>query len=77
MLKGNGSFLSVLNIDLLLLHSTNPLSKLEVVGDGGGEHDNTDMVWELDDNLLPNTTSLLVIDVMHLIENDPLNISDA
>ena len=38
MLQGHWPFLSVLDVDLLLLHAADPLGELKVVGHGGGEH---------------------------------------
>ena len=54
MLQRHWSLLSVLDVDLLLFDTSNPLGELEVVGDSGGQHDDTDCVRKLDDDLFPH-----------------------
>jgi hypothetical protein len=74
MFKWYGSEVSTLHIDFLLLRSSNPIGKFEVIGKSSGEHDNTDVTRKIHDAFFPNGASIFVIDVMDLIKNDPLDI---
>ena len=74
MLKRHWSLVSTLNVNLLLFCSSNPVCKLHVVLEGSREKDYTDVIWKFHDDLLPNTTSLWIIDVMCLIKDNPFNI---
>lgn len=58
------------------LGPTNPVGKLHVVRYGGTEHDNTNVFGEHDDGFLPDDSSLLVIDVVYLVKDDPFNVPD-
>lgn len=77
MLQGDRSFLRVLHEDLLLLNAADPLGELQVVGHCSGEHDDADVVGQLDDDLLPDRASLLIVDIVDLVENDPFDICDS
>ena len=74
MLQRNRSFKRVFDIHFLLLRTTDPLSKLFVVGYGGRKHDNGDSVREFNDNFFPNMSALRVIYIMDFVKDDPLDI---
>lgn len=76
VLEWHWPFLSVLDKDFLLFHSADPLGKLKIVGHRSGEHYNADVVRQFDDNFLPDGASLLIVDVVNLVEDDPLDIGD-
>ena len=75
MLEGNGSGQRLQHEDFLLFYAPNPVRKFCHVGHRGREHDKIDMGGEHDDHFLPDHTSLLVRDVMHLVKHHPLNIA--
>ena len=54
----------------------NPVSKFKSVGDGCREHDHVDVVRQHDDDLLPDNATLSVVHIVHLIEDDPLDVAD-
>ncbi len=56
--------------------SPDPIGELHVIRNCGTEHNDTDMFGQHDDSLLPNHSSLLVVNVMNLIENYPFNVAD-
>ena len=74
MLKRHWSLVSTLNVHLLLFCSSNPVCKLHIVLEGSRKKNDTDMIWKLHDDLLPNTASLWIINVMCLIKDNPFNI---
>jgi hypothetical protein len=76
VLQWDGTMQRFHYIDNSSLGSSYPIRKIHVVRDCGAKHDKTNMFWQHNNGFFPNHTSLLVIDVMHLIENDPLNVSD-
>ena len=76
VLQRHWALLSVLHVNLFLFDTADPLGELKVVGYCGREHDNTDRIRQLDNHFLPNRATLLIVDVMNFIENDPLNVSD-
>lgn len=63
-------------MDLASLGATHPIGELHVVGDGRTEHNDTDVFWEHDEGFLPDHSSLLVVDVVHLVEYHPLDVAD-
>lgn len=56
--KGNRSFQCTDNIHFLLFSLTNPISKLQSVGDSCTKHYNAYMVWEQNQHLFPHMTPL-------------------
>ena len=52
------------------------MTDLEGVGHCGGEHDHGDVAREHDDDLLPHHAALLVVEVVHLVKDDPLHVAD-
>jgi hypothetical protein len=76
VLEWDGTMQSLHYIDDSSLGSPYPIRKIHVVRDCGAEHDKSDMFWQHNNSFFPNNTSLLVVDVMYLIKNDPLNIPD-
>ena len=77
MLQGYRSLLCILDIDFLLFDASDPLGKFEVVRHRCGEHYDTHCVRKFDNDFFPDTASLLVVNVVHLVEDDPFDISDA
>lgn len=51
-----------------------PICKLHIVRYSGTEHDNSDMFRQHNDSLFPDNPSFLIVYVVNLIENDPLNV---
>ena len=76
MLKRHRALLSVLHVDFLLFDAADPLGELQVVGHRSGEHHDGDSIRELDDDLFPHRSTLLIIDVVNFVENDPLDVSN-
>jgi len=74
--EGNRSVECFHNINHSSFCSSDPICELHVVRYGGTEHDYTDVLWQHDDGLLPDDSSLFVVDVMHLVEDYPLDVSD-
>lgn len=58
------------------LGPAHPIGEIHVIGHSGTEHDESDVFRQHDDSLLPHHSSLLVVDVVHFVENDPLDVSD-
>jgi hypothetical protein len=64
------------HIDLTTLQPPNPVSKLQGIRDGSTQKDDGDMVREHDEHLLPHDPTLSIIDIVNLIKDDPLQVSD-
>lgn len=56
--------------------SANPICKVHIIWNCGAQHDNSDVFRQHDNGLLPDNASLLIINVMDFVEDDPLNVSD-
>jgi hypothetical protein len=74
MLQWNRSLICALDIDFLLFGPANPLRKLHIIWDSCRKHYDTNMIWKFNDNLFPDTSSFFIVDIMNLIEYDPLHI---
>lgn len=77
MLERHWSFLGVLDVNFLLLDTSDPLGELEVVGHCSGKHHDWNCVWKFNDDFFPDWASLLVIDVMDFIEDNPFDVGDS
>jgi hypothetical protein len=64
----------MLYVNFLLFSPSNPLSKFLVVRNSGGKHDNSDSIRKLDDDFFPHVTSVSIIDIVNLIEDNVLYI---
>ena len=56
--------------------SADPIRELDGVGRGSTEKHHPNVVGKHDDNFFPYYTSLGVVNVMHLIKDNPLDIPD-
>jgi len=52
-----------------------PISEIHIVGDSCTQHNQSYMFGKHDNGLLPNHSSFGVVDIVHLVKNDPLNVS--
>jgi len=68
--------LSVLNVDFLLFGASDPVGEFKVVGNRRRKHYYADGVWQLHNDLLPDTAALFIVNVVDLIEDDPFNVLD-
>ena len=76
MLEWNWSVKCLHHIYYSSLGPSHPIRKVHVVGNSRTEHDESDVLWQHDDGFLPDNASLLIVDVVHLVEDDPLDVSD-
>ena len=58
------------------LRPPDPLRELNGIGRGGTEKDQPNVLRKHDDHFLPHHPPLGIVDVMNLVENDPLNVPD-
>lgn len=63
-------------MDLSAFGSAHPVGELHVVRHGSTEHDDSNMLWQHNEGFLPDHSSLLVVDVVHLVEYHPFDITD-
>lgn len=68
------TLVGALHVYSLGLRAAHPLCKLHVIADCSREHHDTNMIWQLHDDFLPDRASVLVVDVVHLVEDDPLDV---
>ena len=61
--------------DFLSLRSSNPISKLENVWNRSRQQNQTNVRGKHDDDLFPHDTSLGVIYVVHLVKDDPFDVT--
>ncbi len=59
-----------------MLCTADPRCELVGVWNGGGKKDERDMCWQHDDDLFPDHATLKVVDVMYLVKDDKLDISN-
>ncbi len=64
------------DVHFLAFGSADPLRKLSGVGRGGGQEHHTHVLRQHDDNLLPHNAPFSVVHIVHLVEDDPLDVSD-
>lgn len=64
------------NIHAPALGAPNPVSKLHHIGNRRTQHHNHNMRRKHDDDLLPHHTTLGIVDVVNLVENDILHIAN-
>lgn len=76
VLQGHGPVEGLHDIDYPVLGPADPVGEVHVVGHGGTQHDDADVLGQHDDGLLPDHASLLVVDVVHLVEDHPLDVPD-
>lgn len=76
MFEWDWSMESLHDVDGSVFSATDPIGKVHIVGDSCTEHDESDMFWKHDDGLFPNHPSFWVVDIVDLIENHPLDVSD-
>ncbi len=76
MLQGHGSVKSLHDINQSPLSPSYPVGELHVIGDSGAKHDDTNVLWQHDDGLFPDHTSLLIVDVMHFVKNHPFDVTN-
>jgi len=74
MFKRYRSILSILDVHFLLLGTSNPVGKLQIIWDSCRQHHNADSVRQLHDDLFPDTATLFIVDVVDFIEYDPLDV---
>ena len=76
MLERNGTLQRTDNVHLPAFGSSNPSGKLDRVRDSSTKHNNVDVGRQQDENFLPDDSALAVVDIMHLIEDDPFQIAN-
>ena len=76
MLQRHRPFKGVLDVHFFPLGAADPLSELFVVRYGGREHDDGDGVGQFDNDFFPDVTAFRVINIVHLVKDDPLHILD-
>mmetsp|Transcript_40497 Transcript_40497/g.95118 ORF Transcript_40497/g.95118 Transcript_40497/m.95118 type:complete len:400 (-) Transcript_40497:590-1789(-) len=64
------------DVDRLSFGPADPVGELHGVGRGRREEDHVDVVGQHDDDLLPDHPTLGIVDVVHLVEDDPLDVPD-
>lgn len=74
MLQWNGSMESFHYINHSSFSPSDPISKFHVIRYRSWQHNNSNMFRQHDNSFLPYNTSLFIIYVMNLIENNPLYI---
>ena len=72
----HGAFDRARDEHLLAFRATDPVGELPHVWHGGGEEHEADVRRKHDDHLLPDDAALGVVDVVHLVEDDPLHVAD-
>ena len=58
------------------LSPPHPVRKVHIVGHCRTQHDQSNMLRQHNNRLLPHHPSLGIVDVVHLIENDPFDVAD-
>lgn len=56
--------------------SPDPVCKLFRVWHGRREENDADVLWQHDDDFFPHDAALKIVDVVHFVENDPLDVSN-
>lgn len=72
MCERHGSLVGPQDVQSLSSYSRNPVRELLHILHSGAEHDDSHVFGEHDDGLLPDSASLLVVYVVHLVEDYPL-----
>eukprot|EP00982_Pelagococcus_subviridis_P016417 31477-Pelagococcus_subviridis.AAC.9 len=75
VLQRRGPVVRVHDVARVVVQSSDPLRELKRVGQRGGEKDHLASLRRVNDALLPHDASLFIPHVVHLVEDDPLDLS--
>ena len=76
MLERHGSLVGGGDVYFPSLRAPNPIAELNGIGSSRGKENEVDAVREHNDHFLPHHPSLRIVHVVHLVEDDPLYVSD-